>query len=108
MAGLVPAIHVFNSRLHQDVDASDTDKQSDAVLQTAMRGLDDLSDELKQLEAAQNLADDLKLRQRDLFGRVVGIVGNDFHPCGLGRTQQLQALDDDAFERIADGIKPVR
>jgi hypothetical protein len=40
MAGLVPAIHVFDSDA-DDVDARDIGERSDAVLRTAMRGRDD-------------------------------------------------------------------
>jgi hypothetical protein len=39
MAGLVPAIHVFDPRW-KDVDARDIGERSDAVLRTAMRGHD--------------------------------------------------------------------
>ena len=35
---------------------------------------------LKQLEAGQDLADDLEIAKRRLFVIVVGVVGNDFHP----------------------------
>jgi hypothetical protein len=42
MAGLVPAIHVFDLMTPKDVDARDIGERSDAVLRTAMRGHDDL------------------------------------------------------------------
>ena len=62
----------------------------------------------EQLEAAKHLADDLELAERRFFARMIRIVGNDLHARRTRRAQHLQALDDDAFERVADGIKPVR
>src|SRR5579884_2166689 len=62
---------------------------------------------LEQLQAAEDLADDLEFRERHFFGRVIGIVGNDFDARRPRRAQQLQALDHDALKRIADGIEAV-
>jgi hypothetical protein len=41
MAGLVPAIHVFEVTRDQDVDARDIGERSDAVLRTAIPGHDE-------------------------------------------------------------------
>lgn len=50
------------------------------------------------LDVAEHFADDIQLVERDFLRRVVGIVGNNLYARWSGRAQQLQALDDNAFE----------